>query len=201
MELFNFRRTAAWSAFACLISFLPASSPSEAGLAESYSILIDTPQEFSELSFSIFSHTRTAQPGLAGTYWVSPNLSLFGAMQPLSNTGDIGLYVNTGFSYLPESVLLKQYFMTIDFGMHRLRFKDSGDSRYFHLRIAGRIRSRHYDVKLDWQRFFDTKWQVNQFHIYLMKKLPGGLFIQMGTDIPTNLNTHLHPLLILSAAL
>jgi len=201
VELSDLRGTAAWSVFICLISFLPAGSGHEARIAESYSILVDTPQEFSELSFSVFSHSRAAQPGLAGTYWVSPNLGIFGALQPFSSTGDLVLYLNTGLSYLPENILLKQYSTTLGFGMHRMRFGDSGDYRYFNLQISGSIPAKHYDIKFDWQRLFDTNWQVNQFHIYLMKKLARGVFLQVGTDIPTNLNTRLHPLMILSAAL
>ncbi len=200
MALFKPPKLSSWCITLILISFL-AGSEMESDLARSYSILIDTPIEYSDLSVSTFSHSLVSQPGLTGNWWASPNLNLLGTIQPISNNSDISLYLNMGVSYLPGGTFFTQYAASIGFGMHRIRFKNANDYRYYHLKMAATIPSKHYNIKLDWQRLFDTKWHDDEFHIYLLKQLPWGLLLQIGSDIPLSLNTRLHPLISLSAAL
>lgn len=179
------------------------SGEDEKQLGSEYTIPFFIPAEFSSLSLSVFvqSEHDQSQPGFTAVWWPTSNLALSGAFLPEVDTDNINAYLNVGFRYLPEINLPALDNFSTGFGMHRLRFGDVTEHRWYNFELAATIPGRSYDIYLHWQYLFDTSWSEHQFNAALYRKIYQNLAIQLGTEIPTSLKDSLIPYLMLTVAL
>ena len=108
------------------------------------------------------------------------NLLLGGVLSPLNYENDLSLYYHVLIGYVPNWKLLKFSTNMIQVGMHRYRFGDIGDSRWFSLSLMESARIGNLRLNLCWNKLFTHKWERNTVLISTKIKLLKDIYLQPG---------------------
>ena len=154
----------------------------EKEVAFEYSHLMHVPQ--SETNLSICTHGRYirdhSKAGI-GLHWKpSSNLVISGLIEPALLEEDAHLYLNMALGYIPDWDGFLGHSPVIEFGMHRLRFADIGEYRWFHFRIGQEIETRVGAVQLGLIRLFDANWNHYQLQSQFTRELNKSIALQIG---------------------
>ena len=132
--------------------------------------------------------------GIQNQYGVQPiagmqiqptsNLLLGGVSSPRNINDDLSIYYHILIGYIPKWKLLKISSNMIQIGMHRYRFGDIADSRWFSISVMESVRLDNVNLNLCWNKLFTQKthkWERNTILISTTIKLINDFYVQLGT--------------------
>ena len=108
------------------------------------------------------------------------NLLLGGVLSPRKVNDDLSIYYHILIGYIPKWKLLKISSNMIEFGMHRYRFGDTSDSRWFSFSVMESAHLGNLNLNLCWNKLFTKKWERNTVLISTRIKLIKDIFLQPG---------------------
>ena len=110
------------------------------------------------------------------------NLLLGGVLSPRNNNNDLSIYYHILIGYLPKWKLLKFSSNMIQFGMHRYRFGEIEDSRWYSFSIMESAQIRHLKLNMCWNKLFSPsqKWERNTVLISTKINLLKDISLQSG---------------------
>jgi len=108
------------------------------------------------------------------------NLLLGGVLSPRKVNDDLSIYYHILIGYIPKWKLLKISSNMIEFGMHRYRFGDTSDSRWFSFSVMESAHLGNLNLNLCWNKLFTQKWERNTILISTRIKLIKDIFLQPG---------------------
>ena len=108
------------------------------------------------------------------------NLLLGGVLSPRNNNNDLSIYYHILIGYIPKWKLLKFSSSMIQIGMHRYRFGEIGDSRWFSFSVMESARIGSLSLNLCWNKLFTQKWERNTILISTKIKLLENIYLQPG---------------------
>ena len=108
------------------------------------------------------------------------NLLLGGVLSPRNNNNDLSIYYHILIGYIPKWKLLKFSSNMIQVGMHRYRFGEIGDSRWFSFSVMESARIGNLNLNLCWNKLFTQKWEKNTILISTKIKLIKDFYLQSG---------------------
>ncbi len=114
----------------------------------------------------------------------TPNLLLGGVLSPRNINDDLSIYYHILIGYIPKWELLKVSSNMIQIGMHRYRFGDNADSRWFSFSVMESARLGNLNLNLCWNKLFTQKthkWERNTLLISTTIKLIEDFYLQLGT--------------------
>ena len=114
----------------------------------------------------------------------SSNLLLGGILSPRNIDEDLSIYYHILIGYIPQWKLLKVSSNMIQIGMHRYRFRDNADSRWFSFSVMQSAHLGNVNLNLCWNKLFTQKthkWERNTILISTTIKLIEDLYLQLGT--------------------
>ena len=92
----------------------------------------------------------------------SDNLILGGLYSPYRKSNDLSLYYHIMAAYLPTWKLTKHSTNMFQLGMHRNRFGNEGDSRWYSFSWTESFRLiDNLHLNITWNRLFTQKWERN----------------------------------------
>ncbi|MBC8213563.1 MAG: hypothetical protein ISR90_04975 [Candidatus Marinimicrobia bacterium] len=153
-----------------LISFMFST---EKHFASEVSQITYQPLEFSSISISASSQYSENQftNNICSVWWPSPNLFISAGMSPNKSDDDINLYYHSSLGYTPLWTLSDKFSTTVSIGMHRFRFSDEGDFRWYHFAILESVNFFEIDWNLNWIYLFDTDWEHHQLQVETAKTI------------------------------
>ena len=107
------------------------------------------------------------------------NLLIGGVVSPDKTDTDLSIYYHVILGYVPKWKFLNISSNMIQIGMHRFRFGDVGDARWYSFSIMESAQLGSINIKLCWNRLFTQKWERNT--------------ILLSTDVKLTKNFHLRP--------
>ena len=128
----------------------------------------------------------------------TPNLLLGGVLSPRNNDNDLAIYYHILIGYIPKWKLLKISSNMIQIGMHRYRFGETSDSRWFSLSVMESVHLGSLNLNLCWNKLFTQKWEKNTVLISTRIKLLKELYCQPGAVIFFITELNYSPFLVLS---
>ena len=108
------------------------------------------------------------------------NLLLGGVYSPRNINDDLSIYYHILIGYIPKWKLLKISSNIIQIGMHRYRFGDTTDSRWFSFSVMESTQLGNITLNLCWNRLFTQKWERNTLLISTRIKLIKDFYLQPG---------------------
>ena len=108
------------------------------------------------------------------------NLLLGGVLSPRNNNNDLSIYYHILVGYIPKWKLLKFSSNMIQVGMHRYRFGEIEDSRWFSFSIMESTQIGSLNLNLCWNKLLTKKWERNTVLISTKIKLLKDLYLQPG---------------------
>ena len=108
------------------------------------------------------------------------NLLLGGVLSPRNNNNDLSIYYHILVGYIPKWKLLKSSSNMIQVGMHRYRFGEIGDSRWFSISVMESARIGSLNLSLCWNKLFTQQWERNTILISTKIKLLKDIYLQPG---------------------
>ena len=108
------------------------------------------------------------------------NLLLGGVLSPRNNNNDLSIYYHILVGYIPKWKLLKFSSNMIQVGMHRYRFGEIGDSRWFSFSVMESARIGNLNLQLCWNKLFTQQWERNTILISTKIKLLKDIYLQPG---------------------
>ena len=108
------------------------------------------------------------------------NLLLGGVLSPRNNNNDLSIYYHILVGYIPKWKLLKFSSNMIQVGMHRYRFGENGDSRWFSLSVLESAYFGSLNLNLCWNKLFTQRWERNTILISTKIKLLKDIYLQPG---------------------
>ena len=108
------------------------------------------------------------------------NLLLGGVLSPRNNNNDLSIYYHILIGYIPEWKLLTFSSNMIQVSMHRYRFSEIGDSRWFSLSVMESTQIGSLNLRLCWNKLFTQKWERNTVLISTRIKFLKDIFFQPG---------------------
>ena len=108
------------------------------------------------------------------------NLLIGGVLSPRNNNNDLSIYYHILIGYIPEWKLLKFSSNIIQVGMHRYRFGEIEDSRWFSFSIMESTQIGNLNLNLCWNKLLTKKWERNTVLISTKIKLLKDLYLQPG---------------------
>ena len=108
------------------------------------------------------------------------NLLLGGVLSPRNNNNDLSIYYHILVGYIPKWKLLKFSSNMIQVGMHRYRFGEIGDSRWFSFSVMESARIGSLNLSLCWNKLFTQQWERNTILISTKIKLLKDIYLQPG---------------------
>jgi len=109
------------------------------------------------------------------------NLLLGGVLSPRNNNNDLSIYYHILIGYIPKWKLLKFSSNMIQVGMHRYRFGEIGDSRWFSFSVMESAYIGSLNLSLCWNKLFTQQWERNTILISTRIKLLKDIYLQLGT--------------------
>ena len=107
------------------------------------------------------------------------NLLLGGVLSPRNNN-NLSIYYHILVGYIPKWKLLKFSSNMIQVGMHRYRFGEIGDSRWFSFSVMESARIGSLNLSLCWNKLFTQQWERNTILISTKIKLFKDIYLQPG---------------------
>ncbi len=108
------------------------------------------------------------------------NLLLGGVLSPRKIDNDLSIYYHVLVGYIPKWKFIKISSNLIQIGMHRYRFSDSGDLRWFSLSFMESVSLGSLKMNLCWNRLFTQKWERNTVFLSTDIKLFKGFYLRPG---------------------
>ena len=108
------------------------------------------------------------------------NLLLGGVLSPRINNNDLSIYYHILIGYIPKWKLLKFSSNMIQVGMHRYRFGEIGDSRWFSVSVMESAYIGNLNLSLCWNKLFTQRWERNTILISTKIKLLKDIYLQPG---------------------
>ena len=108
------------------------------------------------------------------------NLLLGGVLSPRNNNNDLSIYYHILVGYIPKWKLLKFSSNMIQVGMHRYRFGENGDSRWFSFSVMESAYIGSLNLNLCWNKLFTQQWERNTIFISTKIKLLKDIYLQPG---------------------
>ena len=108
------------------------------------------------------------------------NLLLGGVLSPRKNGEDLSLYYHVLIGYVPNWKLLKFSTNMIQVGMHRYRFSNNGDKRWFSFSVTEVAQIGSLNLNVCWNRLFTQQWERNTFLVSTKIKIFRDLYLQSG---------------------
>ena len=126
------------------------------------------------------------------------NLLLGGVLSPRKNGDDLSLYYHVLIGYIPNFKLLNFSTNMIQVGMHRYRFGDNGDARWFSFSVAEAAQLGSLNINVCWNRLFTQQWERNTVLVSTKIKLLKDLYLQPGAIAFFTPNFDYSPFLLVS---
>ena len=108
------------------------------------------------------------------------NLLLGGVLSPRNNNNDLSIYYHILIGYIPEWKLLKFSSNIIQVGMHRYRFGEIVDSRWFSFSVMESAKIGNLNLNLCWNKLLTQQWERNTVIISTKIKLLKEIYLQSG---------------------
>ena len=108
------------------------------------------------------------------------NLLLGGVLSPRNNNNDLSIYYHILVGYISKLKLLKSSSNMIQVGMHRYRFGEIGDSRWFSFSVMESAYIGNLNLNLCWNKLFTQQWERNTILISTKIKLLKDIYLQPG---------------------
>ena len=108
------------------------------------------------------------------------NLLLGGVLSPRNNNNNLSIYYHILVGYIPKWKLLKFSSNMIQVGMHRYRFGEIGDSRWFSFSVMESARIGNLNLQLCWNKLFTQQWERNTVFLSADIKLFKGFYLRPG---------------------
>ena len=126
------------------------------------------------------------------------NLLLGGVLSPRYNNNDLSLYYQILIGYIPKWKLLKLSSNMIQFGMHRYRFGEIGDSRWFSFSVMESAHIGSLNLSLCWNKLFTQQWERNTVLIATKIKLIKDIYLRSGAVVFFTPTLDYSPFLLMS---
>jgi len=126
------------------------------------------------------------------------NLLLGGVLSPRKIDNNLSIYYHILIGYSPRWKLLKISSNMIQIGMHRYRFGDITDSRWFSLSVSESAHLGSMNLNLCWTKLFTQKWERNTVLVSTRIKLLKDLYCQPGAMAYFSPRFSYSPFLLLS---
>ena len=116
------------------------------------------------------------------------NLLIGGTLSPIIQPNNMSIYYNFLVGYLPNWKFFN-FSNIIQLGMHRYRFGESPDSRWFHFLISESIKFKRLNTNISLSKMFNKKWEKNLILVSTQIKLLKSIFLTIGTTILNQKNS------------
>lgn len=137
-------------------------------------ISVATSTQYSESHFTNY---------FSSIWWPSLNLYISLGISPKISTNDISIYYQSSIGYTPNWAISERFNSTVSLGMHRYRFSDTGNYRWFHFAVLESIRFLELDWNLNWIYLFDTHWEHHQFQMEMAKTIKDLYRFHLGVTV------------------
>ena len=108
------------------------------------------------------------------------NLLLGSVLSPRNNNNDLSIYYHILIGYIPKWKLLKFSSNIIQVGMHRYRFGEIVDSRWFSFSVMESAKIGNLNLNLCWNKLLTQQWERNTVLISTKINLLKDLSLQSG---------------------
>ena len=108
------------------------------------------------------------------------NLLLGGVLSPRKIDKDLPIYYHVLIGYIPKWKFFKISSNLIQIGMHRYRFSNSGDLRWFSFSMMESVKLGSLKMNLCWNRLFTQQWERNTVFLSTDIKLFKGFYLRPG---------------------
>ena len=108
------------------------------------------------------------------------NLLLGGVLSPRKIDNDLSIYYHVLIGYIPKWKFFKISSHLIQIGMHRYRFSNSGDLRWFSFSMMESVKLGSLKMNLCWNRLFTQQWERNTVFLSADIKLFKGFYLRPG---------------------
>ena len=126
------------------------------------------------------------------------NLLLGGVLSPRRINDDLSIYYHILIGHIPKWKILKISSNMIQIGMHRYRFGETTDSRWFSLSVMESAYLGSLNLNLCWNKLFTKKWERNTVLISTRINLLKDLYCQPGAIAYFTPKFNYSPFLLLS---
>ena len=128
------------------------------------------------------------------------NLLLGGVLSPRNNNNDVSIYYHILIGYIPKWKLLKFSSNMIQIGMHRYRFGEINESRWFSFSIMESAKIGSLNLSLCWNKLFPSnqKWERNTVLISTRIKFIKDIYLRPGVIAYFTPNFDYSPFLLIS---
>ena len=108
------------------------------------------------------------------------NLLLGRVLSPQKIANDLSIYYHVLIGYIPKWKFFKISSNLIQIGMHRYRFSNSGDLRWFSFSMMESVKLGSLKMNLCWNRLFTQQWERNTVFLSTDIKLFKGFYLRPG---------------------
>ena len=108
------------------------------------------------------------------------NLLLGGVLSPWKIDNDLSIYYHFLVGYIPDWKFFKISSNLIQIGMHRHRFSDTGDLRWFSFSVMESAKLGNLKMNVCWNRLFTQKWERNTVFLSTDFKIFKGFYLRPG---------------------
>ena len=108
------------------------------------------------------------------------NLLIGGVLSPRKIDNDLSIYYHVLIGYIPKWKFFKISSNLIQIGMHRYRFSNSGDLRWFSFSMMESVKLGSLKMNLCWNRLFTQQWERNTVFLSADIKLFKGFYLRPG---------------------
>ena len=129
------------------------------------------------------------------------NLLLGGVLSPRKIDNDLSIYYHVLVGYIPKWKFFKISSNLIQIGMHRYRFSNSGDLRWFSFSMMESVKLGRLKMNLCWNRLFSKKWERNTVFLSTDIKLYKSFYMRPGTIVKFTPSLDFSPFLFGSISL
>ena len=126
------------------------------------------------------------------------NLLIGGVLSPHKIDTDLSIYYNIVIGYIPKWKFLKISSNMFQIGMHRNRFGEDGDARWFSFSFMESARFGNLNLNLCWNRLFTQYWDGDTALISTDLHLSNNFYFRPGVLVNFTPNFDYTPFLFVS---
>ena len=126
------------------------------------------------------------------------NLLLGGILSPRYNNNDLSIYYHIVIGYISKWGLRKSSSNMIQVGMHRYRFGNIEDSRWFSFSVLETTQVGNLNLNFCWNKLITQKWERNTILISTRIRVLENIFLQPGSVAFFTPNFNYSPFLLVS---